>query len=130
MTNSPLKCLTLLGFCSILGIAACAAAGSRHVRAYEITAVAISVDPAGGYRITAQGRMRTGGHANPRLRPVGATGTHGLVLELIADGPPPGAMVAMVLQPVSADYRTTGKGIKSVRVVGETNDMRRRLPHK
>lgn len=118
----------LLGFCSALGIAACAAAGSRHVRAYEITAIAISVDPAGGYRITAKGRMRTGGHANPRLRPVGAAGTQDLVLELIADGPPPGAMVTMALQPVSAEYRTAGTGHTSVRIVGETNEMRRPLP--
>lgn len=120
--------LVFLCCSGVLGVAACAADAPRHVRAYEISAVAVSAAAAGRFRITAKGRMRTGGHTNPRLRPVGKVKGRELVLELIADPPPPGSVVALYLQPVSAEYRTTAKGVEFVRIVSETNMMRRRLP--
>lgn len=125
--NSPLKRFLFLAGCCVLGPAACAAAARRIVPAYEITAVTVEPNPNGGYRITAAGRMRTGGHTNPRLRERGPRRNDELVLELVADAPPSGAVVTMVLQPVSAEYRSTGAGYRSVRVVGETNAIRRRL---
>lgn len=98
--------------------------------AYEITGVTVATIPNDGYRITATGRMRTGGHTNPRLREGRARRDDELVLELVADAPPPGAIVTMALQPVSAEYRATGAGYRLVRVVGETNEIRRRLPRR
>jgi hypothetical protein len=124
--------LLLLCFLAAPGFSGGNAAEPRDIRAYEITAITISRSnaAAGGYRIVARGRMRTGGYTNPRLRPVNDVRNGDLVLELVAAAPPPGSAVTMMLQPVSAEYRTANKSLEFVRVVGETNELRRRLPRK
>jgi len=126
MSNAPLKPFLILALCCVPG--ACAAADSRTVPAYEITAVTVTADPDGSYRITATGHMRTGGHTNPRLRKSRKSAAGTLVLELVADAPPTGSMVPMYLQPVSAEYRMTSESAKRVIIVGERNEIRRRIP--
>jgi len=128
MTKSLPKSLSAMVSCAAFGIAACAAQEATVVRAYDVSTVHISVEGS-GYRIRAEGRMRTGGHANPRLRPVGTIANGELVLELVADAPRPGAMTAMFLQPVSAAYRVGSNALKFVVVISETTTLRHRLPH-
>jgi hypothetical protein len=125
MTKSFPKFLLFLCCCAAF---AGAAGELRVVRAYEVTAVKILAEDAGGYQITVAGRMRTGGHTNPRMRRADDVKQGELVLELVADAPSPGAMVAMVLQPVSATFRMSGGGVKFIRVVSKTNEIRRPLP--
>lgn len=134
MSKLPQTLLFLICFFASSNIGGCAAGASgdaRAVRAYDIVDAKLLTDDRGGYRLVVKGRMRTGGHANPRLRPVGPIRGGDLLLELVAQPPPPGTPVPMLLQPVSAEFAVgNGDRVKWVHVLAETNAVRRRLPRR
>jgi hypothetical protein len=80
--------------------------------------------------IRAKGAVETGGWRKPRLRVVRGAEPHVVVVELIAEPPPPGMTVIEALVPVEAVLRLpAGPHIGSVRAVADANDVTAQVLH-
>ena len=104
------------------------AAQPRPVRVAEIVSVKIErlKDTDNSHRITAVGRVSTGGWADPRLRPIRERHPNNAVagFEMIATPPKKGAIVTQALTELTATLETTIGAVQHTIVVrGRRNSV-------
>ena len=116
---------------AVLLVCATALAAAPERRVYKVDSVIASVK---GHILTiqAKGATQTGGWRKPRLRlmrsPIGEART--VIVELLAEPPPPGMTVIEALVPVEATLRMPARPhIVSVRAVADANDVTAQVLH-
>jgi hypothetical protein len=105
-----------------------AASAAAEKRVWRVDSV-IATEAGDTVRIEVKGAVQGGGWHHARLK-AGRGDAHGLVLEFLAQPPSPGATVISGLLPVTASTTLrAGRGIVTVRVMGEANDVTAQILH-
>jgi hypothetical protein len=106
-----------------------AAAAPVEKRVYKVDSV-IATRHGTNLLVQVKGAVETGGWRKPRLRVLPHPEGHTLVVEFLAQPPPPAAMVIQALVPISASVHIrTRPHISSVRAEAEANEVTAQILH-